>query len=144
MLPISQERAWAFFSSPFNLARITPANLDFRIVNLTAAEEIFEGMIIEYLLKPLFGVTVRWKTGICDVQPPYRFTDIQLNGPYQLWEHRHTFTKTDEGVLVRDEVKYRMPMGLFGRLVHAMIVKKRIENIFDYRRQMLRKLFCHE
>ncbi|RYG39873.1 MAG: hypothetical protein EOO01_28640, partial [Chitinophagaceae bacterium] len=76
------ETAWNFFSTPKNLAVITPPELDFRILTALDEADITEGMIIDYTVKPLFGVPVRWKTEICDVEKPFYFSDRQLRGPY--------------------------------------------------------------
>lgn len=143
LLPVSLEQAWGFFSSPMNLAEITPGNPDFKIASKTVSREIFEGMIIEYRLKPLGNIPLRWRTRISDVDRPYSFTDVQLKGPYRVWEHRHEFTETKRGVLVLDEVKYRLPLGWIGRLAHRLVVRKRIAEIFEYRRQKLQKIFGH-
>jgi ligand-binding SRPBCC domain-containing protein len=135
------ETAWTFFSTPKNLALITPPELDFRI--LTAIDEytITEGMIIDYIVRPLLGIPVRWKTEICDVEKPFRFQDRQLKGPYRLWIHTHTFAEAKDGVVMKDEVQYALPFGWIGRLTHHFVVRKKIENIFHYRRQVLHKLF---
>lgn len=143
LLPVSLDQAWGFFSSPMNLAEITPGNPDFKITSKTVSGEIFEGMIIEYRLKPLGNIPLRWRTRISDVDRPYSFTDVQLKGPYRVWEHRHEFTETKRGVLVLDEVKYRLPFGWIGRLAHRLVVRKRIAEIFEYRRQKLQKIFGH-
>ena len=86
-LPIDKIKAWDFFSSAKNLAVITPAKLDFKILSAFTEGEIFEGMKIDYTLKPLFGVAVHWQTEIGKVEYQHCFTDKQLTGPYKIWEH---------------------------------------------------------
>lgn len=141
LLPISIEKAWDFFSSAKNLAVITPPQMQFNILTNLDGREIYEGMLIEYKLKPLLGITVRWKTEICKVDKPVMFTDRQLKGPYKIWEHTHTFIKKDNGILMKDQVKYELPFGIIGSIVHKLIVRKKIENIFKYREKVLKKIF---
>lgn len=140
-LPISVEDAWKFFSTPKNLALITPPELGFKIQSKLNGDEIFDGMIIDYKVKPLIGIPVHWKTEICRVLKPRLFTDRQIKGPYKLWEHTHTFEKSDGGVLMKDEVIYELPMGFLGEIAHKVTVKDKIDNIFSYRKKILKKLF---
>ena len=140
-LPVTIGKAWDFFSSPRNLSLITPPELDFRITAIPDSNEIFEGMIIDYTLKPLPGFTTRWKSMIDRVRKPYLFADRQLLGPYKFWEHTHNFTETPKGVLMTDEVKYILPLGPLGRIAHLLIVRKQLQKIFEYRRATLHKIF---
>lgn len=140
-LPVSVEEAWKFFSSARNLATITPDDMKFRITSDLQQGEIYEGMLIEYSVRPLFGIPVFWRTKITEVNAPKVFKDSQLKGPFALWEHTHTFTAQGNGTLMQDTVKYRLPLGLLGTLAHRLVVKKRIDDIFSYRRKVLEKLF---
>ena len=141
LLPIDVNKAWDFFSSPGNLALIVPLALDFRILTPMNDPEIYEGMLINYTVKPLWGLKFHWETEICAMDKPLFFTDRQLRGPYKLWEHSHTFIKKDNGVLVKDEVKYRLPFGMLGNIIHSLAVRKKVEDIFLYRKKVLNQLF---
>ena len=143
-LPIGISQAWNFFSSPKNLALITPPDLDFKIVTIPDESNIYEGMIIDYKVRPLLGIRVNWKTEIFDVQKPVLFSDRQIKGPYRLWEHKHVFIEKDNGILMTDEVRYRLPFYLLGRLTHFLVVRRKIEKIFAYRRNILQKIFINE
>ena len=143
-LPINIHTAWDFFSSPKNLALITPPELDFKILTDLNGQEIYEGMLINYTVKPLLGIPLKWETEICKVQKPLFFTDRQLKGPYKLWEHTHTYVEMNNGVLMKDEVKYQLPFGLIGDMVHTILVRKKVENIFSFRKQVLEKMFKAE
>ena len=140
-LPIGINKAWDFFSSAKNLAIITPPELDFNILTNLEGREIYEGMLIEYNVKPLFRIPMHWQTEICKVDKPGMFTDRQLKGPYKTWEHTHTFIEKENGVLMKDHVKYQLPFGIIGRIGHSILVRKKIENIFNYRRKVLKKIF---
>ncbi len=140
-LPISIRKAWDFFSSPKNLSVITPPEMDFKILTQLDDKEIYNGMLIDYTVKPLFGIPMHWQTKIIDVKPLEVFADTQLKGPYKLWHHTHTFIEKDGGVLMTDVVNYELPFGILGDWVHSLIVRKKIESIFAYRKQVLEKLF---
>ncbi|MEO8720033.1 MAG: SRPBCC family protein [Ginsengibacter sp.] len=141
LLPISMQSAWDFFSSAKNLAIITPPELQFKILTQQDDLEIYEGMLLEYKLKPLFGIPVYWKTLICKVDKPTHFTDKQLKGPYKKWEHTHVFMKKGNSVLMKDHIKYELPFGILGTIAHALIVRKKVENIFSFRKNILKNIF---
>jgi ligand-binding SRPBCC domain-containing protein len=140
-LRIDKSKAWDFFSSPKNLSLITPPEMDFKILSTLDGEDIFEGMKIDYTVKPLFGIAVRWQTEICKVQNQEYFTDRQAKGPYKIWEHTHTFSELNDGILMHDVVNYKLPFGFIGRLLNSILVKRKIESIFEYRKKTLEKLF---
>ncbi|HLW19467.1 MAG TPA: SRPBCC family protein [Cyclobacteriaceae bacterium] len=139
-LPVNIHKAWDFFSSAKNLSKITPSDMNFIIRTDLADDEIYEGMLIDYIVSPLFGIPVSWKTEITEVNAPHFFKDSQLKGPFSLWEHTHSFEEQGNGTLMEDIVRYRLPFGLMGTLAHRLVVKKRLEGIFDYRRKVLEKL----
>ena len=140
-LPITSEKAWDFFSSPQNLAKITPQDMGFKIVSGELGSGLTEGQIIEYIVKPFLKIPLRWKTKILNVNKPNGFRDMQLSGPYTVWEHSHRFIPVDGGIKMLDEVNYLLPAGLLGRLIHRLFIRKRIEYIFDYSHRELEKLF---
>ncbi|MES3018909.1 MAG: SRPBCC family protein [Bacteroidota bacterium] len=140
-LNIDIQTAWDFFSSAGNLALITPPEMAFKIHTNLEGIEVYEGMIIDYTVKPLFGIPLKWRTEISKVEKPYIFIDKQVKGPYSMWEHTHTFIEKDNGVLMQDEVKYQLPLGFMGTLVHNFIVKEKIKKIFKFREETLNRLF---
>ncbi len=135
------ETAWDFFTSPMNLAKITPKDMAFTVLTEHKNEKIFEGMIIDYTVSPLLGIPLKWKTRITEVIPNKSFTDFQEKGPYKLWKHYHEFIANEKGVLMKDKVDYELPMGFLGNIAHALFVKKKLEKIFNYRFQILENLF---
>lgn len=133
--------AWNFFSSAKNLARITPPELDFNILTALDEKDIYQGMLIEYTITPLFGILLNWQTQILTIKKPEMFIDKQLKGPYKIWEHTHEFIQTEKGVLMKDSVKYLLPLGILGNIAHSLFVRRKIERIFNYRKQVLNKIF---
>jgi ligand-binding SRPBCC domain-containing protein len=133
--------AWQFFSSPHNLARITPKDMNFVVKSNLSDENIYEGMTIAYTVSPLLGIPVKWLTKITQVEDLKSFTDFQQQGPYKSWNHFHEFIPNEDGVLIKDTVDYELPFGIIGTIFHFLLVRKKLEHIFDYRYQVLNQLF---
>ena len=141
MLSMGIADAWHFFSCAGNLSLITPPEMGFQILTPVKGVDIHEGMLIDYVVKPLFGIPVKWQTEIFNVDKPHQFSDRQLKGPYRLWEHTHLFFERENEVLMKDQVKYQLPFGFAGLVAHSLLVRKKIESIFNYRKEVLNKLF---
>lgn len=140
VVPIGLAEAWAFFSDPRNLARITPPDLGFRVTS-ELPERMYEGLFISYQIAPLFGVPVRWVTEITHIEEGVMFVDEQRMGPYRLWHHEHWFRAVSDGVEMRDIVHYAMPFGAAGEAAHALLVGRQVRGIFDYRQRVLDRRF---
>ncbi|HEY5463337.1 MAG TPA: SRPBCC family protein [Hanamia sp.] len=140
-LQVDIRAAWDFFSDAKNLSVITPPEMDFEILTKLNGAAVYEGMLIDYTVKPLFGIPLHWQTEIFRIDKPNMFADRQLKGPYKMWEHTHTFIRKDDGILMKDDVKYQLPFGIIGKITHSILVRKKIENIFIYRKNILNKIF---
>ena len=139
-LPISIREAWNFFSNPANLREITPKYMGFKILEGTG-KDMFPGQIIKYIVRPLLGIPLRWVTEITHVEKESYFVDEQRYGPYKLWHHKHFFNKIKDGVEMIDIVDYTLPFGLLGRMAHPLFIKKKLNQIFDYRYKVLENKF---
>ena len=137
-LPKPIDEVFAFFSRPENLQQITPPWLDFRMVE--TPKELKPGSLIRYRLR-WHGVPVRWTTEITEWDPPHGFVDRELKGPYALWNHEHLFTEKDGGTTMRDRVAYALPLAWAGRIAHWALVRRDVESIFDFREEMMARLF---
>lgn len=133
--------AWKFFSAANNLSEITPKDMNFVVLTAMENDEIYEGMLIDYYVSPLFGIKMKWQTEIIKVDFQRSFIDFQKKGPYKLWHHHHEFIPNEKGVLMKDTVDYELPLGFLGEIAHAVFVKKKLEYIFDYRYAVLEKMF---
>ncbi len=130
---------WEFFSSPENLKKITPDFMGFDIVSVIA-EKMYEGMMIEYRVRPLFNIPLQWVTEITHVENNVFFVDEQRIGPYKMWHHEHHFKETAEGIEMTDIVSYALPFGFIGRLLQPLIAKK-LNQIFTYRQAIINNTF---
>ena len=142
ILPLTLAEVWDFFGRPENLPRITPPWLGFRVTSVPQ-QAMYAGMIISYTVRPLLGLALSWVTEITHCVEPRFFVDEQRLGPYRFWHHQHHFREVPGGVEMRDLVHYRLPFGPLGRLASGL-VRRRLEAVFDYRRQAVQQLFCRE
>jgi ligand-binding SRPBCC domain-containing protein len=133
------EEVFAFHADARNLERITPPWLSFRILT-QGPVEMRRGAQIDYRIR-VHGVPVVWKSEIREWGPPHRFVDVQLRGPYRMWEHAHEFAPVPGGTLVRDVVNYALPAGWMGELVCRLVVDRDVSAIFDYRQKALAAVF---
>lgn len=138
LVPRPLEEVFSFFSEPRNLERLTPPSLQFSV--LTPSVTLARGTTIDYRLR-LHGLPIRWRTLIEVWEPPHRFLDLQLQGPYRLWSHLHEFVPTDGGTLIRDDVVYALPLGPLGEMAHRILVERDVEEIFAFRRTAIERLF---
>jgi ligand-binding SRPBCC domain-containing protein len=132
---------WDFFSSPQNLKKITPEYMGFNI-KYELPEKMYEGLMIEYTVKPVLGIPMTWVTEIKTVKDNLFFVDEQRKGPYKIWHHEHHFKEVDGGIEMTDIVSYEIPLGIIGRLAHSLFVRKKLESIFNYRIQMVDEIFA--
>ena len=139
-LPVARETAWQFFSQPQNLPAITPDWLNFTLME-ASAEKMAPGRVYAYRLTPFGGIRITWVSEITHVREPDFFVDEQRFGPYRFWHHRHTFKPRDDGTQMGDSVHYALGMGLIGHWVHRLVVAPRLAQIFDYRRETLKRIF---
>ena len=133
--------AWKFFSSPHNLSKITPKEMNFVVKSEIKSDEIFEGMEIAYTVSPVLNVPMKWITIITKVDFQKSFTEFQKKGPYKYWNHTHEFIANEQGVLMKDTVDYELPFGILGTIAHKVFVKKKLQSIFDYRFKVLEERF---
>lgn len=139
-LPITPEDAWKFFSNPANLKLITPSYMGFDIIS-GAEKLMFAGQIIQYLVTPVAGIKTKWVTEITHVKEPEYFVDEQRFGPYSLWHHKHFLREIEGGVEMEDIIDYKLPYGFLGQAVHPLIVRPKLEEIFNFRRKKLEEIF---
>lgn len=140
ILPVKIDQAWDFFTSPHNLSKITPSSMDFKVLSKNDGP-IHPGMIIRYTVTPILGIPLNWVTEITHVEHQHLFVDEQRFGPYAFWHHLHKFKEVEEGVEMEDLVHYALPFGLIGAAAHVLLVKNKLNEIFDFRTKVLREIF---
>jgi ligand-binding SRPBCC domain-containing protein len=140
-LPITLEECWEFFSSPLNLAKITPEEMAFTVTSKSHTSKMYPGMIITYKVSPLLGIKLNWMTEITQVKDHHYFIDEQRFGPYQFWHHQHHFKSIPGGTEMTDILTYGLPLGIIGRIANSLFVQKKVMEIFEYRKNKITELF---
>jgi ligand-binding SRPBCC domain-containing protein len=131
------ERVFAFHELPDAFRRLLPTWENSRIVEAASSLEVGTRTIIE---TKLFGFyAVRWVALHTAYDPPHMFEDVQLEGPFETWRHRHIVKPHEWGAVLRDEIEYETPLSIFGRLGAPFFVRPRLKKLFDYRHQVIRQ-----
>lgn len=134
-VPKPLEEVFSFFSDEKNLEKITPSFVNLKVLKKNTSQ-LENGTLIDCELR-MHGIPFHWQTQILDWNPPNGFIDVQLKGPYQLWHHRHSFESLGTGTLIRDRVRYRLPLGQLGILVAGKKVRGDVNSVFAYRRAVI-------
>lgn len=140
-IPSNIETVWEFISSPKNLKLITPTHMGFNIVSDMDSDKMYPGQIIAYKVSPIAGVKLNWVTEITHVKDNEYFVDEQRFGPYKLWHHKHFIKAIPGGVEMTDIVDYKVGFGFIGDIANALLVKKQLKLIFDYRFKKVEEIF---
>ncbi|MDB4973611.1 MAG: hypothetical protein JWN48_1952 [Myxococcaceae bacterium] len=130
------EQLFPFFADAKNLEQLTPPFLSFQILTPPPID-MHVGTLIDYRIK-LRIIPLTWRTLISAWEPPDRFIDEQLKGPYTLWRHEHLFEAQGDSTLVIDHVDYKV---FGGSLINKLVVQPDLERIFAFRKQELQKRF---
>lgn len=137
----SLDEVWDFISSPKNLKEITPQYMGFDITTKELKDKMYPGMIISYIVKPLMGLKTAWVTEITHVKEKEYFVDEQRVGPYAIWHHEHFIEPIKNGVLMKDIVSYKPPLGFLGSIANKLVIKKKLNEIFAYRTKAIQQRF---
>lgn len=139
-LPLTLDEAWQFFATPKNLEAMTPDFLNFRILS-EVPDVVHSGLMIEYRIRAVFGIPMRWLTEIKHVEKLTRFVDEQRIGPFPFWYHEHRFLPVEGGIVMEDEVHYVMPWSVLGSFIHWIFIRGRLREIFRFRKSYLEERF---
>jgi len=141
LLHANIDEVWEFASSPSNLKKITPDYMNFNIISPDLPKKIYPGMIINYIVSPILKINITWVAEITHIVEKKFFVDEQRIGPYKMWHHEHFFEIQENGVLMKDIITYQLPFGFIGDLMHALFIKRQLNNIFDYRFKLMNQIF---
>jgi ligand-binding SRPBCC domain-containing protein len=126
------DSVWKFLATPANLNEMTPKDLSFKILT-ELPDEMYNGLIIEYKIKIPMAGTWKWVTEIKHIRTGKSFVDEQRKGPYKFWYHYHEIEEADDGTKIVDIVHYDIPFSIIGKFMHALYIKSKLNEIFDFR-----------
>ena len=141
LIPTDLETVWDFISSPVNLKKITPQYMGFDITSERLPQKMYPGMMISYKVRPILNFPLTWVTEITHVDHLRFFVDEQRVGPYKIWHHEHHLEEIDGGVKMTDIVTYQPPFGIIGAVANSLVIEKQLQEIFNYRYQVVEELF---
>lgn len=139
-VPISLNQAWEFLSNSDNLSIMTPSYMNFKKIS-NDNRPLYSGQIIQYSVTPILGIPVKWVSEITQLKKNDYFVDIQLYGPYNMWHHKHFVKEIEGGVEIEDLIDYKIPLGIIGQLMHPFLVKPKLKEAFEFRKNKLIELF---
>ena len=139
-LPITIEEGWGFLSNPKNLSCITPNYMKFKITDCDF-KPVYQGQIIQYTVRPLLNIPLKWVSEITHVVNENYFVDEQRFGPYSLWHHKHFLREIDGGIEMEDIIHYKIPLGFIGEFLNFLFIKNQLKEIFEYRKNKLIEIF---
>jgi ligand-binding SRPBCC domain-containing protein len=139
-LPITIQEGWGFLSNPKNLSCITPNYMKFKITDCDF-KPVYQGQIIQYTVRPLLNIPLKWVTEITHVVNENYFVDEQRFGPYSLWHHKHFLREIDGGIEMEDIIHYKIPLGFIGEFLNFLFIKNQLKEIFEYRKNKLIEIF---
>ena len=139
-LPITIEEGWGFLSNPKNLSCITPNYMKFKITDCDF-KPVYQGQIIQYTVRPLLNIPLKWVTEITHVVNENYFVDEQRFGPYSLWHHKHFLREIDGGIEMEDIIHYKIPLGFIGEFLNFLFIKNQLKEIFEYKKKKLIEIF---
>ena len=142
-LPITLDEAWHFFATPKNLNEVTPTDMVFEIIS-ELPDTMYEGLLINYRLKPMLNIPVAWCTEITHIKEKVYFVDEQRKGPYKIWHHEHHFKPVAHGVIMTDLLQYDIGKSFLGWIAGKLFVHKKVKAIFEYRQKALETQFIKE
>jgi len=137
----SRDEVWDFISSPANLKLITPDHMGFDITSSHSIDKMYAGMIISYKVSPFLGFKTDWVTEITHIRDKEYFVDEQRIGPYSMWHHQHILETIDDVVIMKDIITYQPPFGFLGAIANALYIRKKLNQIFDFREQAIEHKF---
>jgi ligand-binding SRPBCC domain-containing protein len=129
---------FAFLADPRHAIHLTPPWLQLRALGVPAPRQA--GAVQDYSLR-CFGIPLTMRGFVRECDPPFRFLEVQVRGPFARWEHRHRFLTVDATTtLMEDRLVYRLPLGLIGRALHVLVARRLMAAAWTYRRRRIAEL----
>lgn len=136
-LPHPRALVWRLLADPASPAHLSPPWLAWRLAG--PPPEMAAWTVLDYRVRWM-GIPLRWRSFVREWDPPVRFVDVQVRGPFARWEHRHLLLEEADGTVVEDRVTYRLPLGPLGAAAHALLVERQLQAAWAFRRRRMAAL----
>ena len=83
------------------------------------------------------GVVWRMTSRVTELEAPHRFVDEQVRGPFARFRHEHTFTAVPGGTRMVDEIVFRAPLGVLGRIAESLVLRRHLRRLIAERNRSL-------
>jgi len=136
LMPVAADELYAWHARTGAFERLTPPWQRLRVVERAGTIKDGDRMVFEYGLGP---VKRRWVAVHRDHIAGGGFTDVQAQGPFARWEHRHRFIPEADGLSVlEDHVVYELPgPPSVTRRVEG-VARRQVDRLFAFRHQRTR------
>ncbi len=134
----SAEEVFAFHEDPANLARLLEG---WRTFSLHAHQGSIRPGCVTSVWERILRVPIRMDFVHDLYDPPRRFGEHQLSGPFARFFHVHEFLPMFGGVLVQDLLDLRLKRALGGELATRALVAPRMRRFFEERHRALDRIF---
>ena len=124
-----------FYSNPQNINQLTPW---FVSAQVSPNTKVSSGSNFKIKIK-ILGITVsKWQILIQNYKNNNTFTDIQVEGPFEIWQHSHTFKESKNNTLMEDKIIYRSKISILNKL---NILKYIFALVFYYRKRKILRIY---
>ncbi len=137
LIKASPERVFAFHEQPDVLKILIPPWESARVIKAAGIADVGSRAIIE--TKIIGPIAIQWIAEHTVYDPPHKFEDVQIKGPFRAWRHQHLIQPAAGGALLRDQIDYEPPLGFVGRLIAPLLIERRLKRLFEYRHQVTRE-----
>ncbi|MGE0886202.1 MAG: SRPBCC family protein [Blastocatellales bacterium] len=134
-IPASQQEVFDWHELPGAVERLTPPWEKVQMVERGDNLQVGTRVIFKVFTGP---ISQTWVAEHVEYDPPSLFVDVQRQGPFAYWHHRHRFEPTERGTtMMIDEVEYELPFGWLGDLFGGAFTRSKLQKMFDYRHQVV-------
>lgn len=87
-----------------------------------------------------FGLTLRLSSMITEFDPPRRFVDEMVKGPFRRLHHIHEFHPALGGTQMIDVFDYRSPLGILGVIADVLVLRRYLRRLLQQRNAFLKQV----
>ena len=86
------------------------------------------------------GVRQRFTSRVTRCEPPDVLEDVMVRGAFASFRHLHRFREEGGATRMIDELGYRAPLGLLGRIADVLFLERYMRNLLETRALALKQM----